>query len=205
MQIKTKFKINPLFFAVFFVFCFYEGISVTLIIYLSAMLHELGHFIAARLVKTPPASFSILPFGMRIELDFSKIAYKNQAVIAFAGPLFNIILWMIAVLVSRIYFNPLLSFFAASNFFLAAVNLVPAFPLDGGRITEALLCKKIDIYKAKQVADAITLISLLLLFGLGIYLLILSGYNFSLILISLVFLSMLLKDHIKEAKDKKIL
>lgn len=195
---KIKFKLNPLFFAVFCVFCYFESLPVTALIYLSAILHELGHFAAARFLKVRPTSFSVVPFGMRIELDFSKISYKNQAVIALTGPLFNLIVWALSLIVARVSYHPLISFFAAANFFLALLNLVPAYPLDGGRITESLLLLKFEISAAKKVSEAVTLVFLLLLLSSGVYLLVSSGYNFSLILISLVFLAMLLKEHIKE-------
>ncbi|MBR2327832.1 MAG: hypothetical protein IKA51_04340 [Clostridia bacterium] len=206
MPIKArKFKTDPLFFAVFAVFCIFEGVFVTSVIYLSAIFHELGHLFAARLCKAKIKSFSLLPIGMRIELELDGIKYRSQALIAIMGPLFNVVLWLISLAVARLCYHPLLSFCAAANFILAAVNVMPALPLDGGRITEALLCMHLELDRAVAVTEIITLITLIALFLFGVYLLVSSGYNFSLLLMSSFFLIMLLKEHLKPRNSKKTL
>lgn len=192
---KKRFGVNPLFFVALSVLIILEGPALTAVLFLSAALHELGHFAAASLFGGRPTGFYILPIGMRIDLDTDKMSYRGEALTALAGPLANALLWGLSVLLARLTGHELLIFSAAANFFLAAVNLVPALPLDGGRIVKCVLGSKLEsVEKAEKISDVVTLVSLAVLLAFGVYILIVSGCNISLVAISLFLLLNLLRE-----------
>ena len=145
--INKIFVILPLiaFKNVYFIYYFYT--------FIFALFHELAHFFAAFLQGEKTGCIFINPYGF--ELKFFTAAFKNEFAIIFAGPLLNFILWAF-FLIFREYT------FAKINFTIGALNLIPALPLDGGRLLNIIIRKKCGILKShiimKRISFCISLI-----------------------------------------------
>ncbi len=139
----------------------YEG-AVTLF---CALMHELGHYLAARLCKESPDRIIIYPFGADMVFSSGLRSYKKDIFIAFCGPAVNIILIPIGI---RLGFG---GFFAACNLSLAFMNLLPIRGLDGGVILEGLLLGIFAPNTAKNILLFSTFSVLFFAYMVSVYLL----------------------------------
>ena len=160
---------------------FYADFSVyTLIVLLSAVLHEAGHIIAMKLCGAKIRSITVLPFGAVIDSDTPALSYGRDAVISLAGAAVNLICalfgWVFFLLINNIY----IAFFCICNLFLAGVNLLPVKTLDGGRALEALLSMCVPVYKVQNYIEAASFISFAVLAAASFALLSATGCNLSL-------------------------
>lgn len=119
----------------------------------AVMLHELSHAtVAARLGYTL-SELKIMPFGASLTGEFEGVKPRDEFLIAAAGPLSNvafatlfIALWW---LVPELFYYT--EIYVTANVFTAIVNLLPVFPLDGGRAVLALACRRIPRRKAYRL------------------------------------------------------
>ena len=147
------------FFMVFFGAGIYYGKPLTVILLLGALsLHETTHLIFAELFGYPVQEFKLTPLGGCMAIDdllmFQPVA---EFVIAFAGPFSNLLMvggvWYLGLLGVE---NPGLDNWAHWNWLLGTVNLIPAVPLDGGRVLHALLKKIVPLEIGTIVVKAIS-------------------------------------------------
>ncbi len=123
------------------------------IYFTTIVLHELSHAeVSIRLGYTLDR-FMLMPYGASLKGDFEGVSVKDEILIAFAGPLFNCAVAVICTalwwLVPSIYvFTDRL---VAANIFTALFNLLPVFPLDGGRIAVASLSKFMPRQRAYKI------------------------------------------------------
>ena len=131
--------------------------------------HELAHLIVARGFELPIDEIELLPFGgvarshEPIEAD-----PHVETTVAVAGPLNNFFLLGLAVLVRGGTFldRELLDTFTDANLMMAAFNLLPALPLDGGRIYRAYLARKTGYRRATEhLAKVGRIIALMMVLG----------------------------------------
>ncbi len=163
---------------------FYADFSVyTLLVLLSAALHETGHIIAMKICGAEIRSITILPFGAVIDSDAVSLSYGRDAVISLAGAGVNLICalwgWVFFLLINNIY----IAFFCICNLFLAVVNLLPIKTLDGGRALEALLYMRVPVYKVQNCIETASFISFAVLAAASFALLSVTGCNLSLTIV----------------------
>ncbi len=126
--------------------CFYD----CAIYFTTIVLHELSHAeVGIRLGYTLD-KFMLMPYGAALKGEFEGISVKDEILIALAGPLFNCALAIVCTalwwLVPSLYaFTDRL---VAANIFTALFNMLPVFPLDGGRITLAAMSRSMPRQKA---------------------------------------------------------
>lgn len=119
----------------------------------AVILHEFSHAtVAARLGYTLN-TLKIMPYGAALTGQFEGARAKDEVLIAIAGPLSNLIFAVIFVAVwwlvpSLFYYTEI---YVTANIFTALINMLPLFPLDGGRATLALVSAKIPREKAYKV------------------------------------------------------
>jgi Zn-dependent protease/CBS domain-containing protein len=166
-----------------------RGLALVGIIFLSVVLHEMGHALVATRAGVPAKAIILLPIGGVTLLDDSRVladtgehsAWKRDIRIALAGPLVNIILAAVSCVSifaivpdaqlwtwPFIHSSNLLRSFVWANLYIAGFNLLPAYPMDGGRVLRALFSRKMDPVQATRRAVAIgqTFSTLFMLVGL---------------------------------------
>ncbi|MEY8837489.1 site-2 protease family protein, partial [Cribrihabitans sp. XS_ASV171] len=125
--------------------------------------HEFGHALMARRygIKTP--DITLLPIGGLARLERMPENPRHEIAVALAGPVVNVAIWAALIaLGARTDVESLIALdgtgpaflgrLALVNLFLAVFNLIPAFPMDGGRVFRALLCFWMDRVKATRYA-----------------------------------------------------
>lgn len=140
------------------------------LIFVCVILHECGHAYAARRYDVPIRDILILPIGGLARLEFIPKNPVKEVIIAIAGPLVNLVL---AILFFVIYLlsdpsrgwdftmegimslSGLIAGLAVINLTLFVFNLIPAYPMDGGRILRAGLTPALGRFKATVLASYI--------------------------------------------------
>ncbi|MFQ5808296.1 MAG: site-2 protease family protein [Armatimonadota bacterium] len=141
------------------------GALLILALFGCVVLHELGHSLVARRYGVHVSSITLLPIGGVAAMDRIPEDPDQELTIAIAGPLVNMgiaaILGILMQLISPgqpLILSPHMPFLPKMvllNVGLAVFNLVPAFPMDGGRILRALLATRINYARATGIAAAI--------------------------------------------------
>lgn len=140
-----------------------------LAIFACVTLHEYGHALAARRYGIPTKDITLYPIGGVARLEKMPEKPIQELVVALAGPAVNIVIMLALYIVSggavldlheddsrliiqESNFIPMLGFI---NIWLAFFNLIPAFPMDGGRVLRAFLSMKMERVKATEIAATI--------------------------------------------------
>ena len=158
-----------------------SGIFFVLLIFAIVVLHEFGHALMAQKYNIKTRDITLLPIGGVARLEKMPDEPKQELWVALAGPAVNVIL-AIALFVVLFFTSSmeplktlsvtggnLLERLMVINIFLAAFNMLPAFPMDGGRVVRALLAMRLEYTRATQIAASIGQ-GMALLFGLvGIF------------------------------------
>ncbi len=130
-----------------------EGAKLT-VVFLVVFVHELAHMVMARALNLRVSEIELLPFGgvARIE-SFFEVNPRDEVYIAMVGPMSNVLLVLGCMALRKMGLIPHkdYDFFIQANLMLAGFNLLPAFPLDGGRILRAILSREIGIKRATRV------------------------------------------------------
>ena len=128
------------------------------------VLHEFGHSLAALRFGIPVLDITLLPLGGMARMAYMPRNPRQEMVIAIAGPAVNVVLAGLALLIP----GPLESnIFFVINTALLIFNLVPAFPMDGGRVLRAWLATKMDYIEATRKAVKVAKYACLGLFIYG--------------------------------------
>lgn len=191
-------EISPSFLLVFAFFCIFDKPAFILIIFLSAALHELAHIFTVLLCRAQIKKIRILAFGAQIELiNQNTLSYKKEILVALAGPFINLVFAVLIIFYQYNFgTNEYCQLFALCNALLFLINILPIIPLDGGRALYAFLLNSTNIVSASFISDFISILFTVPLFLLGFYILVITGYNFSLILISVYLLVIFLSKKI---------
>lgn len=150
-----------------------------LLIWGAAMLHELGHLAALRLFKCAVRRVTLTLTGLRIDYLPSGISYRQDAATAIAGPAANVLTALLAMIAARFFPAPELYQFIGISLLLAAMNLLPALPLDGGRVLLSLLSMRKAPDAAMKIVRAAGLAAGCCASAFGLWLIV-KGGNFSL-------------------------
>jgi Zn-dependent protease/predicted transcriptional regulator len=141
-------------------------VAELLLMFGCVLLHELGHALAARRFGIATRKIVLLPFGGVAQLERMPEKPSQELVVALAGPGVNVIiatgLW-IFLLIRGITFEQMLArvelglpeFLLAGNVAMLVFNLVPAFPMDGGRVLRSLLAMRLPYARATRIAAQI--------------------------------------------------
>lgn len=140
------------------------GIVGALGLFFSVVLHELSHSLVARRHGIPMHGITLFIFGGVAEMSGEPATPESEFVMAIAGPAASIVLGGLFFLLSALArqaswpltITTVISYLAAINVILAIFNLIPAFPLDGGRVLRSVLWHvKGDLARATRTSSAI--------------------------------------------------
>lgn len=151
---KIKFKFSYLFVILALAILLFDSIKNFIIYFAVVIIHELAHAFVAKRLGYKLNKFYIMPYGACLNYSSNIFSGNDEFYIAIAGPLINIFMCVLSVAVwwlfpATYYY---LDYFCFCNLVLALFNLLPCFPLDGGRIFVDLLSKKIDREKAYKLS-----------------------------------------------------
>jgi Zn-dependent protease/CBS domain-containing protein len=163
-----------------------RGLGLVGIIFGSVVLHELGHALVARGSGVPAKGIILLPIGGITILDETHAvpdplnAWKRDIRIASAGPLVNLAIAGVSALIlismapgvsltakPLLHWSALLRSLVWANVYLGLFNLLPAYPMDGGRVLRALFTRRMDLVQATQRAVRIGNVFSILMIMLG--------------------------------------
>lgn len=137
------------------IICSYN--SDFILAFLWILAHEVAHIIVASKLGCKYYNIELHLFGARAEvLELEMLSDKKKILVYLAGPLFNIISVVILALLNYIITSPIVDLSIGLNLGLAFFNLLPAYPLDGSRIYELLLSRKILFKKAEKIISIIS-------------------------------------------------
>lgn len=146
------------------------GVIAISLLFVLVTLHELGHSFAALHYGVPVERIVLLPIGGVAQLRRMPDEPKQELVIALAGPAVNVVLAILmggaALLFGLPLSNPLasgvsltfgaiFSYIFFYNVVLAVFNMIPAFPMDGGRVLRSALAMRLDYGRATNIAVSI--------------------------------------------------
>ncbi len=140
-----------------FIYWLFGALS-TILLFTSVLLHELAHSLVARRFGLNVSNIDLFIFGGVAMIEEEAPSPKAEFFIAIAGPICSFILALIFFILGFLYpyddlIYGLISYLFYINLAIALFNLIPAFPLDGGRILRALIWTKKDIITATKVSS----------------------------------------------------
>ena len=186
MKIKIDLKI----FIFLIVFILTKQIKIYSFLMLFAFIHELGHLFAGIVLKFKPESFKIAPYGFSIRFNTyesnNKLSIK-KLIIAIAGPVTNLILAIIfytyyIITKQNVLMNIPIELLIYSNILIMIFNLIPIYPLDGGRIIKEITYLSKNSERSYMLTNKISNVTIILL-TIASSFLILFYKNFAIIII----------------------
>ncbi|WP_435319747.1 CBS domain-containing protein [Haloarchaeobius sp. TZWSO28] len=162
------------------------GSAAAIGLFVGVVLHELGHSLVAMRYGYPIDSITLWIFGGIASLSEMPEDWKEELQIALAGPIVSVLVGVASavafVALPSGYPAPrfVVGYLALMNISLAVFNMLPGFPMDGGRVLRALLARRRPYARATQIAAEVgKLFALLLgLFGLFTFQILLIGIAF---------------------------
>lgn len=143
----------------------WEAIMFLVAMFICVLLHEFGHVLAARRYGIHTPDITLLPIGGLARLERMPRKPQEELIVALAGPAVNVAIAAVLFIALQVLPTPSLHFnmvegpFAVRlmvwNLIMVLFNMIPAFPMDGGRVLRAALAMFLDYGKATRLAAGI--------------------------------------------------
>jgi stage IV sporulation protein FB len=160
-----------------------ESFFITII---SALLHEAAHLFCLISYDAPPTEIIIGAAGFRMTKSSKLLSYRQEIVTSLAGVVVN---FGIAALMFLLYIytgrDERLLMPVYANLGLGIINILPIEPLDGGKALYFYLCHRTTEAAARRITERISLAFIIPLFFASFFILIKSGYNLTLICVTI--------------------
>lgn len=184
---NCRISIGFLFLAVFTAFLLCDASNTAVFWIFAAAVHEAGHILVMHAFGAAPVEMKFTPFGIDIvKPPLLSSGYGRDALISFAGPWANLACVMLLYIFRKSHVA-----FLFANLVLAAFNLLPIEPLDGGQALYSLLCAK---YCSDQALKIVSVVSFIVVTPLAIvsFLVLFHSYgNYSLLAVSIYLIFLL--------------
>lgn len=151
----------------------------------ATIIHELGHICAMILKGYKPYEIECRAFDIKIvDAKRARTSYKDDIFILSMGACFNFLYAVVLFVMYKTFRLDILLNPIWENIFLGLFNLLPIESLDGGQILYSVLCRKLGVKAAIDITCMVSFVFLFPIAVVGFYMLLVSKYNFSLLIIS---------------------
>lgn len=189
-----KISINPSFYVVCFLAIFFNVSEIFLYGFLFVLLHEIAHILVAKVFGLKCKNIIITPIGQIAIIDkIEKLERYKRLMIVSSGVIFNLLM----ALLFSIYTDEKMQLIKNVNLSIAFFNLLPIYPLDGGRFLQYFLGSKIGDLNAIKIIKKISYILSFILFFVGFLQVILIPYNISILCLSVYFIKINRNEYIR--------
>lgn len=173
MRIRIHLKI----FIFVLIFLLTNQIKIYGILMLFALIHELGHMLVGILLGFKPTKLEIMPYGVSVGFeikceDYNKKVKKanmlavKKLIIALAGPLTNFIITVIFLIINKNLFGIERNLVIYANILIGIFNLIPIYPLDGGRVIKNIIHITVGLKKSYEYTNQISKVTICILTGI---------------------------------------
>ena len=167
--------------ALFLVAFRFEFLYQLLIAYGITAIHESAHILVTRRLGIKTERIEVLPFGITAKLCDEGIKNpRDEIIIALAGPISNFVIAYIAYGVAGGWWQ---TYIICTSLVIGVFNLIPALPLDGGRILKAVLVSRYGCIRGYGMAMRVSVFCGLGIAIVGLWILYVTGFNFSFLII----------------------
>jgi len=132
------------------------GVALVTILFGSVLLHELGHAVVARRLGVRVSGIELHFFGGAAKMIELPRSANHEIAIAAAGPAVSLVLAGLGLALGKLAgggdLGAIIGYVGWANLTIAIFNLIPALPMDGGRILRALLTRRLDFVRATDVS-----------------------------------------------------
>lgn len=178
----NRLRISPFLLLLLFAYMLIEGSFTPLWILLFSLIHEGGHLLAIWLLGGSVRSFQ--GGGQGFGIGIRSLSYRGEFWATFAGPITSLLL-------AAAFAAMGLWTFSYANLALGLMNLLPIYPLDGGRMLRAILIETLPLHLQQPILQGIGLLFILPLLALAFWQFLASGYNISLLFICFYLLGLI--------------
>jgi Zn-dependent protease/CBS domain-containing protein len=159
----------------------WTGLLFMVLLFACVLAHEFGHIFTARAFGVSTPDVTLLPIGGVARLERIPEEPREEFLIAIAGPAVNVVIALVLVALAGAHLDvgalgsvdnagiSMVDRLAIVNLFLAVFNMIPAFPMDGGRVLRALLAIRMGHMRATEVAAAVGQVVAFLLGFFGLF------------------------------------
>ena len=173
-----SFKINPFFIVIVVLFAVVGMVEEILAAFSMVLLHEITHVLVALKIGYDVKKIELFPFGGMAEYKgLLEMEPWHEILIALSGPMLNLFL-------AGLFLFLEMDLFVKYNLIIGVFNLLPALPLDGGRVLRGILVSKFGFKKGTYLAVKVAKVLAVAGFGAGIVALILYQSNIWILFIS---------------------
>ncbi len=173
-----KLKINPLMIPAVIILIAVGMGDVVLCTIPALILHEWAHIIAAAALGMTITEMELFPFGCAAKMQCFALSRAKEIIVAAAGPAVNLITACAVFAIDRYTESfALAGKLTAANIAIATVNLLPALPLDGGRIARACFASFMGYRRATKLMSVAGIFFAAIIAGIGIYTALQSSFN----------------------------
>lgn len=183
------------------VFILTGQIEIYAVLMFFALIHELSHMLSGILLGLKPKTLEIMPFGLSLifeTYESRKMVNLKKIIIASSGPIVNMIIAIVTFAINRNLSNIIYS-----NIIIAFFNLLPIYPLDGGRILKLILKNKYKYDKVEDITNKVSNATIILITCLS-SVLILLWQNIGLVFVIAYLWLIMIKENKRSQLHKKI-
>ena len=171
-----RFKVDLKIFLFLLMFYFTNQIETYVLILIFAFIHEIGHLLCGMVLGMKPSKMELKPYGLSISFKIKPDDYNRKilrgnlleikkVIVAIAGPITNLLIIFIVLQLNMNMFFGLKIIY--SNLLIFIFNLIPFYPLDGGRILKGILHIILGKRKSENYTNSISFICLIIFTTIG--------------------------------------